>query len=145
MNQPQQAQAFRVSQNEEVILILGMIKTTKGREVCLGVSVLDFRAIPILSMQYSILWDPKILRLEKVESLNFPGLSPENFGMSVIDRGHLTFVWIDSNLNGIQLRNGDELYRLCFEAIGDPTPMEVVTVYEKIIPLNVIAGSVTVE
>ena len=155
VSQPQAAQTSQVSLSEGITLSVGKTKAQKGEEFCLGVSARDFKGI--ISMQYSIRWDPKVLRFDKVEGFNLPWLSVENFGMHVTDEGLLTFVWIENDLKGFDLNNGDYLYQLCFEAIGeagseteviiseDPTPMEVVTASEQIIPLKAVAGGVKIE
>lgn len=141
--------------SEELKLSIGKTSARKGETLCLGVTAQDFTNL--ISMQYSIRWDPKVLRFEKVDGFNLPWLSEDNFGMHITDEGIVTFVWIDNDLRGVSVNNGDEIYQLCFEVIGeagqesevalakDPTPFEVVTAAEKVIPLTTDAGGVRVE
>ncbi len=125
-----------------------------GQEVCINISVADFKNL--LSMQYSIVWDPEVLSFEKVQNFNLPHLNFNNFGTSQKEKGVLTFVWIDNALKGVNLSDGTIIYQLCLKVKGkagsatevkfspQPTPFEVVNLKEQVIGLNGVAGSVVV-
>ncbi len=125
-----------------------------GEEVCVNISVADFNNL--LSMQYSLVWDPQILEFEKVQGFNLPYLGENNFGLNRKDKGILTFVWIDNALQGINLADGTTIYQLCFRVKGktgsgteikfspEPTPFEVVDVREQVLSINPVSGSVVV-
>ena len=127
----------------------------KGEDVCVKVSVSAISGL--LSMQYSLRWDPKILAFKSVQGFSMPTLDANDFGKHLLKKGILTAVWIDDTLKGEHLKDGEQLYELCFTAIGEvgqvspvrfwtaPTPYEVVVLPEKIIPLTAHKGSVTVK
>jgi hypothetical protein len=140
--------------SEQLTLAIEGKNVEQGEQLCLSVTAEGFAGL--ISMQYSIRWDPKVLRFQNVANFQLPWLSEDNFGMHITDEGVVTFVWIDNDLKGVNVNDGDELYQLCFEAVGesgqestvtlgqDPTPFEVVTVEENIIPLKPRPGKVAV-
>lgn len=125
-----------------------------GEDVCINISVADFRNL--LSMQYSLLWDPQVLEFEQVQGFNLPYLGENNFGLHRKDKGILTFVWIDNALQGVNLSDGTIIYQICFKVKGssgsgseikfspEPTPFEVVDVREQVLGINGVSGSVVV-
>ncbi len=140
--------------SKELIMAIQEKTANKGENVCLSVSAEGFSGL--FSMQYSIRWDPKVLRFQKVDKFNLPWLTVDNFGLHLTDEGLITSVWIDNELKGISVKEGDEIYQLCFEIIGesgqesevsiakDPTPIEVVTSEEKVIPMKTMPGKVSI-
>jgi|GEM_PF-525758 len=106
----------------------------KGSEVCVAVTANSFKAI--LSMQYTLRWDPKVLKFKELKGFNLPQLTQDNFGRHILDKGLLTYSWYDANLKGVTKADGETLYQLCFEAIGEPgskSPVQIVdspTVFE---------------
>lgn len=125
-----------------------------GQEVCVNISVADFQNL--LSMQYSLVWDPEVLAFENVQGFNLPYLGENNFGLNRQDKGILTFVWIDNALKGISLADGTVIYQICFKVKGQtgsgseikfspqPTPFEVVDKSEQVLGINGLSGSVVV-
>lgn len=94
------------------------IRVSSGNEACIGVTSPDFREI--VSMQYTMKWDPKILKYKGVKSVDMLGLTANNFGTQAVDQGILTFSWFDPNVKGVTLRDGALLYDVCFDAVGEP-------------------------
>jgi hypothetical protein len=90
----------------------------KGSEVCIEVKTSDFNQI--LSMQYSMNWDAKILKFKEVRSYGLPGLTKNNFGQHLTEKGILTFSWYDPNLRGMTKNGEVKFYEVCFEATGEP-------------------------
>lgn len=88
-----------------------------GKQVCLDVSVRDFR--DILSMQYTMKWSPDKLKFSRIDGLNLPGLGSANFGAHGSDKGLLTFAWYDSNVRGITVPDGTTIYQVCFDVLGN--------------------------
>ena len=153
-----QAQAnldANTASSKELTLAIADAKAQKGEQLCVSITATNFAGL--ISMQYSLRWDPKVLRFQKVTNFQLPWLSEDNFGMHITDEGVVTFVWIDNDLRGVNVDNGSEIYQFCFEVIGepgqesvvtlaqDPTPFEVVTVEENIIPLKPVAGKVVIQ
>ncbi len=125
-----------------------------GQEVCLNVSVGNFSML--LSMQYSLKWDPKVLTFKEVKKFGLPYLGIDNFGAHRSKDGILTFVWIDQALKGTTVADGGVIYQVCFTATGkpgqstyfrftgDPTPIEVVNLAEQVIGLETADGGVEI-
>jgi len=84
-------------------------------QVCLDVSVQGFEHI--VSMQYSIHYDPYSLLFLQPSNYNLPGLVASNFGTFP---GILTFSWISNDLtNGTTLADGTVIFSLCFQVLAD--------------------------
>jgi hypothetical protein len=131
------------------------IEGRKGQIACMDVTVADFRNV--ISMQYSIQWDAKVLKYSNVHGFQLPFLSAQNFGVHRINEGILTFVWIDNTLQGKDLPDGSSIYQVCFDVIGDagqqshfiitdqPTPFESVNAQEKLLQISTVDGSVRIK
>lgn len=129
-------------------------RVKSGENICLNVQVADFNQL--LSMQYSVRWDPAMLQFEKTDGYKLGGLGPEDFGAHRAAEGILTSVWIDENLKGVTLNDGATAYQICFKAIGPagkstevsfsdgPTPFEVVNLKEEVVGIKGVAGKVTI-
>ena len=127
----------------------------KGTDACVAVSAHNFKAI--VSMQYSIKWDPKVLKFKDFQGFNLPQLSAENFGRHLLDKGLLTHSWFDANVKGISRSDGDALYEICFETVGAPgsksavqiinapTTIEIANVNSEFLTLETIPGTVLVK
>jgi len=127
----------------------------QGAEVCVPVQAKGFKRL--LSNQYTIKWDPEVLKFKSIKDFGLPRLSQQNFGLPRAAEGLLPFVWIDQSLQGVSLEDGSTVYAICFEAIGssgqqsqitlveEPTPFEVVTIKEEIQELKPRAGTVRVQ
>ncbi len=110
-------------------------KAEKGKTVCVDVYGRDFQQI--LSLQYSLKWNPKHLKFKEVKSFKLAGLSAQNFGTNRAKEGLLSMAWYDPQLRGITMADGQTVYQICFDVIGDagsksyfkftdvPTPIEV--------------------
>jgi len=131
-------------------------KTTEpGAEVCLTLRAKGFENL--LSNQYTVRWDPKVLQFKKLKDFVLPGLGLQNFGQNRVAEGIMPSVWIDNTLSGVTLPADTELYTVCFEAVGKPgqrsevtlsekpTPFEVVDLEEKLLDLKPVAGTVTIQ
>ena len=93
-------------------------KADKGKTVCVDVYGRNFNQI--LSMQYSLKWNPAHLKFKEVKSTNLKGLSPQNFGTNRAKEGVLSLAWYDPQLQGVTLADGQSVYQICFEVIGEP-------------------------
>lgn len=128
---------------------------SKGSDVCVAVKAKNFKSI--VSMQYSLKWDPKVLKFKELKGFNLPQLGVENFGRHILDKGQLTYSWYDANVKGITRADGDNLYEICFEAIGEPgnksavqivdtpTIIEIANVNSEFYTLDAIPGTVLVK
>jgi hypothetical protein len=136
-------------------LVAPRVNAQSGQTVCGTVTVNDFDEI--ISMQYTLAWDPKVLKFSKLQKFELPMFGMENFGTHLVAEGMLTSVWIDMSLEGISRSPGYPIYEICFDVIGQPgtsspiefrqtpTPFEVVNAKEKILELNGVAGAINVQ
>ncbi len=106
-----------------------------GSNVCIPVTVNDFSNI--VSMQYSMGWDPAILTYTGVQGFNLAGLNSSNFNSTTA--GSLGLTWLDPNVSGLSVMNGTVIYEVCFDVnanatvgstssfnfSGSPVPIEV--------------------
>jgi hypothetical protein len=89
---------------------------TSGQSVCLDVKVKDFQQV--MSMQYTMHWDPKVLEYEKVDKLQLKDLKAGNFGASMAPKGMMGISWYDFDVKGITVPDNTSIYQVCFKAKG---------------------------
>lgn len=80
------------------------------------IKVAGFRRI--VGVQYSMNWNPEVLRFDGIFNPALNAGVPENFGLSGIENGVLTFSWYDPTLAGMTLQDSASLYLVRFQAIG---------------------------
>lgn len=99
----------------------GNISGTAGTEVCMDVTVQDFNEI--LSLQYTMNYDPDILQFESITNTNLTGLTAGgNFGNP--SPGKVTVFWFDQAVTGITLPDDTRIYSICFTILEDtPTSL----------------------
>jgi hypothetical protein len=126
-----------------------------GGVACVDITTKNFNKI--ISMQYTMQWDPKVAKFEGMKDLNLPSLGKNNFGMHILDQGLMTFVWIDNTLSGITLSDGSPLYTACFKLQGKsgdettfqitnkPTRKEALDASEKLVPLSSTTSTIKIK
>jgi hypothetical protein len=80
------------------------------------IKVAGFRRI--VGVQYSMNWNPEVLRFDGIMNPALNAGIPENFGLSGVESGVLTFSWYDQTLTGMTLPDSASLYLVRFQAIG---------------------------
>lgn len=111
----------------------------------------------IISAQFSMKWDPTVIRYDGITAFGIPGLTIEsNFGTTNTAAGLLSFLWFDANLQGVSLPNDAPLFTIRFEVVGSPldttalqiwnmpASVEVADVNSTILPTVLTAGTITV-
>lgn len=128
---------------------------TKGQEVCIPITAKGFKEV--VSMQYTLQWDPSVLKFKTLRNFGLPGLSNQNYGTQLTDKGKLTHAWFDMNVKGITLSDNTPLYEVCFVAVGapgakstiqfveDPTIFEVSNVNSAFLELKQVPGVITIK
>jgi len=88
-----------------------------GEHACIPVLVDQFDGI--YAVQFSIGWDPTLIRLDSIQTADLPQVSPTaSFGYFP-GQGKLSFSWISPELTtGTTLAAGTTLFNLCFSAVG---------------------------
>jgi len=89
----------------------------RGDLITVDVNIGDFNKV--VSMQYSMNWDPKILQFEKVQGYRLKDLTSENFGTAEINEGNLLLAWYDPSVQGVNLPTGTVIYQVVFRVIGE--------------------------
>lgn len=130
------------------------LEVSPDSQVCVPVRVDTFDNI--LSMQFSLHWDPAVLQFLQVGALSLPSLGRSNFGTHSVREGTLTFSWYDPQLRGFSRSGRVHCFDLCFRASGQPgsssaltidgqpTVIEIADAGGRILPLVCRSGSVRV-
>ncbi|GAB4253188.1 MAG: hypothetical protein Kow0027_18350 [Saprospiraceae bacterium] len=149
------AAQFELPPVDTLSLSLTSLTASPGETICLPVTASGFEKI--LSMQYTMVWDPAVLRLNGIDKFGLRGLGENNFGTHMAGEGKLTFSWYDPNLRGESRKDGSVIYELCFEVVGpndtstgvhfanQPTIIEISNALGKFLVLNATDGYVKVE
>ena len=111
-------------------------------EFCVDVTTKDFT--DILTMQFSINWDPALLEFSSVDNFGLPNMDITNFDI-VQANGTLAFTWEavdgidcnDPNSIGINVPDGSVLFRLCFIARGSYGTISPLSVTNDPVPIVV--------
>lgn len=143
-------------QSGQTLVLQAQHTTAKaGGKACIDVKVQGFNNL--LSMQYTMSWDAKVLAYQGVDKPGLPMLSNQNFGAHRTAEGLLTFVWIDGSLNGVTLPDNSTIFSVCYEVKGksgqssvfrfieSPTPFESVNLAEELVAIKPLEGKLTVE
>ena len=111
----------------------------------------------ILSMQFSVNWDPSVLKFQKVQNPQIPGINDNSFGLHILDQGKLTFLWFDMNLQPRTIKDEGFIYQLCFEPIGcsgastklkissNPTAKEVTNKQKQVLQFTHAGNTITIK
>lgn len=127
----------------------------KGETACVAITAKNFKAV--VSVQYSLKWDPKVLKFKELKGFSLPGLNADSFGKHILDKGQMTHSWYDANVKGITKSDGETLYQICFEAIGNagsksavqivdaPTIIEIANANSEFFTLDATPGTVLIK
>lgn len=123
------------------------VDTEPGNNFCVDVVTNDFD--DIISMQFSMNWNPSIVQFTGIQNLGLPALAETNFNTQDVNQGLLNVSWIDESTEGISLADCEDiLFSVCFTAIGNegdftnfefssnPTPIEIINANEQEVPFN---------
>jgi hypothetical protein len=100
----------------EVLFGVGQQSAQPGQTVTVEVTVSGFRQVT--SAQFSLAWDPAVLRYVGTGSYGVRGLSAGCYGTSLSETGKLAFAWYDPEVDGVTLADGTVLFTVSFEVIG---------------------------
>ena len=89
----------------------------KGAEFCLDIKASNFT--DIMSMQYTMNWDPTALQYQDVKNYQLKFLGPNNFGATRSSAGKLSISWFDQELKSISVPDGTSIYQVCYTVIGE--------------------------
>ncbi len=113
------------SQSEVGFTILSTTPSQSGDQVVADVMVYNFN--DILSLQFTIAWDPAELAFLSVNNFNLPDLNGSGFGLTELDDGVLRLSWIDNQTSGVSAEDCTTIFSIVFQTInGTVPPIEVV-------------------
>ena len=87
-----------------------------GDLVAVQVTAGNFREVT--SAQWTLAWDPAVLRFAGTGKFGLKGLTAANFGSTFADGGQLTFSWEDPEAAGVTAADGSTVFSASFEVIG---------------------------
>jgi hypothetical protein len=146
-------QALKKKALPEVVFAVSQQSARPGQTVTARVSVGGFHQVT--SAQFTLAWDPAVLRYVGTGDYGLKGLSVESFGSQLTKNGKLTFLWDDPEVLGVTVTDGAVLFSVNFEVIGQagsvcalalagaPTAREV-CVDAAVVPFGAQDGNVTV-
>ncbi len=138
---------LRFSANEKVI--------SNSAPGCIDVTAENFTKI--VSAQFSIKFNPAVIKFSSVTGFGLPDLSASNFGTANANNGTLTFSWFDQSTKGVTVANGTVIFQLCFTGVGTggqssnisfdgtPTAIEVTDASNKSVTPTFVTGKATLE
>ena len=72
------------------------------------------------TLQFTLTWNPAVLSFGRVDTLGGfpPSAVTDEFGVSNVAQGKLSFVWISASNNGLPIVDSLEIFKVVFKAIG---------------------------
>jgi hypothetical protein len=122
----QGSEAFVTGTVPEVVFGVNQQSAQPGQTVTVGVTVSGFRQVT--SAQFSLAWDPAVLRYVGTRSYGLRGMSAGSFGSTLTGSGKLAFGWYDPEAVGVTLGDGTVLFSVSFEVIGKAGSVSAVAV-----------------
>ncbi len=107
----------------------------EGDTVELEVTASDF--VDIVSMQFSINWDPTVIQYESNFETDLEGVA---VGEVTADEGNLRISWFDVDAVGVDLADGTSVLGLRFSAIGNAGDSTVVEMTEEPLEIQIFQG-----
>jgi hypothetical protein len=89
-----------------------------GNLVKVPIMVTEFRQVT--SAQFTLAWDPSVLRFASVGDYGLSGLSAGSFGTARTAEGKLAFSWHDSAAAGVTVPDGTAIFAVSFDVIATP-------------------------
>ena len=100
----------------EVVFAASRQSAQPGQTVAARVTVSGFSQVS--GAQFTLAWDPAVLRYVGTGTYGARGLSGACFGTTLTESGKLTFAWYDPEAGGVTLADGTVLFTVSFEVIG---------------------------
>ena len=119
-NESNQSQVSESTANPNDGIFSLYLENTEAKaeeELCIPVKGKNFNRI--ISTQYTLRWDPNVLKFNRLTDFKLKALSAQNFNTTKADKGLLIKSWFDPAIQGITLTDGEDIYSICFETIGE--------------------------
>ena len=99
-------------QADALIMRMGEAVAAPGDKVCLPVETSGFKKL--IGFQFTMRFDSAALKFQSIRQLGLPGYTVGNFGLRFADRGYVSSLWSDGQLQGKTLNDGAKLFEICF-------------------------------
>jgi hypothetical protein len=114
---------------------LGEQSAQPGQRVTVEAGVSGF--CRVTSAEFSLGWDPRVLRYAGTGNYGLKGLSAGCFGTTLSEQGKLAFAWYDAEAEGVTLADDSVLFSVSFEVIGKAGSVSAVTLADSPTPKEV--------
>jgi uncharacterized repeat protein (TIGR02543 family) len=101
---------------EPTRFVAGLRSARPGETVEMAITVEGFRTVT--TAQFTLEWDPRLLRMASLGDFGLRGLSAGNFGIALAEQGKLTFSWNDPQGTGMTVPDGTVVFTIGFTAVG---------------------------
>jgi len=115
----------KIDEAPPVKLTVSTAQGNKGTNICLDVRVENFTNIR--NMQYSMTWDPNVLRYTSTGMYDLKALDASDF-QQPMPQPVLNLTWNTGDNSVVSLPNGHKIYQVCFDLIGECGQNSVVTI-----------------
>ncbi|MEM9525898.1 MAG: hypothetical protein AAGA31_04765, partial [Bacteroidota bacterium] len=112
-NRPLRQENDEQKQNaESLIMRMGEATAASGDKVCLPVETTGFKNL--IGFQFTMRFDSAALKFQSLRQMGLPGYTVGNFGLRFADRGYVSSLWSDGQLQGKTLPPRAKLFEICF-------------------------------
>lgn len=115
--------------SDNVSFIFPEVNTPENTQICVPITLNNFQ--DIIGTSFSITWDPTLLDYIDVQNPNsaiLPFSPGANLNENQTNNGQLGFLFFDTNNLGVSIADGDTLFEICFNVlgqIGDCSPLDL--------------------
>lgn len=99
--------------------------TQNGNEVTAEFRAYNFT--DIVSMQFSMNWNPAQMEFSSTSDYELPGMSNANFGTVIAANGALSVSWFDQAVEGVSVPNCHSIFTVKFNLLGGQIPQIIIT------------------
>jgi len=100
------------------------------------VSVQSSQVDRLNTAQFTLKWDPAVLRFIGTTNYGLTGMDAETFGLSRVGKGQLFVAWDDPTLKGISVSSNQTLFHIDFQVIGGGGSATRVAVVNGLTPIE---------
>lgn len=134
---------FRPPGSGDMEVRFGDYTAVPGQRITCYVKVGGFAAATTL--QFTLRWNPTVLRFLTVGNFATPSLTTANFGTDYASAGMLTLSWDEPEARGLTLPDGTAVFTVGFEVIGPPGSVSGLSLANAPTPLEASASLMPAE